>query len=221
MKAIGLRALALGLLLLGPVSARADLFVLGIPKGTEEYKMYNDLANKDVSTFTGWIGTNNPGPKTPFATVDTIGNVDTGSGYANIKPVKDGTLSSLTLTPNDGKQWGDFSFRGQLVAAGDFTVEVFATQGGSTLFSFHQQKDQDFEDIGIIASDLTTTSILKVVITAATGSSFKEVKQINWSLANLPNGPPIPPNVPEPSSMAIAGLGALGLIGYGLRRRSK
>jgi MYXO-CTERM domain-containing protein len=27
------------------------------------------------------------------------------------------------------------------------------------------------------------------------------------------------PNVPEPSSMAIAGLGALGLVGFGLRRR--
>jgi len=25
--------------------------------------------------------------------------------------------------------------------------------------------------------------------------------------------------VPEPSSLAIAGLGALGMIGYGLRRR--
>ena len=28
-----------------------------------------------------------------------------------------------------------------------------------------------------------------------------------------------PVGVPEPSSMAIAGLGALGMIGYGLRRR--
>jgi hypothetical protein len=33
-------------------------------------------------------------------------------------------------------------------------------------------------------------------------------------------GPPAPPSsVPEPSTLAIAGLGALGLIGYGLRRR--
>ena len=32
--------------------------------------------------------------------------------------------------------------------------------------------------------------------------------------------PPTPvPGVPEPSTMAIAGLGTLGLIGYGIRRR--
>jgi hypothetical protein len=31
----------------------------------------------------------------------------------------------------------------------------------------------------------------------------------------------VAPAVPEPSSLAVAGLGALGLAGYGLRRRSR
>lgn len=34
-------------------------------------------------------------------------------------------------------------------------------------------------------------------------------------------GGPFPPGVPEPSSMAIAGLGLLGFLGFGLRRRMK
>jgi len=199
--------------------ASAALFTNSIPPGSTEYKMYNDVANKDVSTFTGYIGTNQPDSDTPFVTINTTGNVDTGSGYANIKPLKDGVLQTLVLTPNNGLQWGDFSFRGQLEAAGSFTVDVFAAQGGHTLFSFNQAKDKDFEDIDISATDLTTTSIDHVVITA-TSSTFKEIKQINWSLSQLPDGPPDPPNAPEPSSLAIAGLGALGLLGYRLRRRS-
>jgi len=48
-----------------------------------------DLANKDVSTFSGKVGTD-------VVNVATIGNVNTGSGYANIDPVKDGTDWLLT-----------------------------------------------------------------------------------------------------------------------------
>jgi len=46
-----------------------------------------------------------------------------------------------------------------------------------------------------------------IAITLSAGSEF------NFSSSTLVQG------VPEPSSMAIAGLGALGMIGYGLRRR--
>jgi len=37
--------------------------------------------------------------------------------------------------------------------------------------------------------------------------------------SNLTFQPVQPPTAPEPSTLAIAGLGALGMIGYGLRRR--
>jgi len=39
------------------------------------------------------------------------------------------------------------------------------------------------------------------------------------SVINFSSSTTLTPAVPEPSSMAIAGLGALGLIGYGIRRR--
>ena len=49
----------------------------------------NDSANKDVATFTGTVG----GQAGTAVTVDTTGNIDTGSGFATIKPTKGATLT--------------------------------------------------------------------------------------------------------------------------------
>jgi hypothetical protein len=53
-------------------------------------KMFIDVANKNVSTFTNHVDGN-------LITANTTGNVDTGSGFATIKPVKGGTLTDLNL----------------------------------------------------------------------------------------------------------------------------
>src|SRR6476660_10063562 len=55
----------------------------------------NDAAVKDVSTFTGTVG----GHTGTAITVDTIGNIDTGAGFATIKPTSGALLTSLTFTP--------------------------------------------------------------------------------------------------------------------------
>ena len=78
-----------------------------------------DVANSDVSTFGGTVQGN-------AITVDTTGNVDTGSGFATIKPVNGGTLTDLIFTPSDDTLFSDFSFRGQLERAG-FTGTVDVT----------------------------------------------------------------------------------------------
>ena len=78
-----------------------------------------DVANSDVSTFSGKVQGN-------AITVDTTGNVDTGSGFATIKPVKGGALTDLLFTPSDDTLFSDFSFRGQLEPAG-FTGTVDIT----------------------------------------------------------------------------------------------
>jgi len=69
-----------------------------------------------------------------------------------------------------------------------------------------------------------TYSYLMIVRTSNTQAVAATVSGIDGGTGNLsiagyaPSGPNIN-SVPEPSSLAIAGLGALGMIGYGVRRR--
>jgi len=64
------------------LSAKADFIKETAPFGGQF--LFNDVANKDVNTFKGFVGKNHPTGSD--VTIDTIGNVDTGSGFANIKP---------------------------------------------------------------------------------------------------------------------------------------
>ena len=99
-------------------AARADFIIDPNPGGV---KFFNGDANKDVSSFVGTVGGQHSGP---MVTVDTVGNVDTGAGFSNIKPVKHGRLTSLTFTPANGNLFHDFSFRGQLESDAEGTVVV-------------------------------------------------------------------------------------------------
>src|SRR6266513_5192788 len=71
-------------------------------------KLFIDVANKDVSEFQGFVGANNS--SAPHVGIHTTGNVDTGSGFANIKPVKNGSLTELIFTPENPDLFADFSF---------------------------------------------------------------------------------------------------------------
>jgi hypothetical protein len=188
-------ALAIGL---SPAHAT---FIMDPNPGGE--KFFNGDANKDVTSFVGTVGGQHSGPE---VMVEAIGPVDTGAGFANIKPVKDGVLVSLTFTPADGNLFKDFSFRGQLVddALGQVIVSVQDNQGGlpqDILFT-GLGSNADFARIGIVAVAGSGETIQSVSLT----SIFKEVKQIEFSL------------VPEPQTYAILGLG-LALAGIALRRR--
>src|SRR5207249_7765362 len=111
------------------LSARATFMVDPDPGGE---KLFIDVANKNVSDFEGFVGANNSG--VPHVGIHTTGNVNTGSGFATIKPSKGGSLTELVFTPENSNLFADFSFRGQLNegANGTVTVTVQDNQGGAT-----------------------------------------------------------------------------------------
>ena len=189
---------------LGVTSAAHATFIIDPNPGGDMF--FIGVANKDVSSFGGNVGGNGSGP---VVNVSTVGNVDTGSGFANIKPIKDGTLTQLTFTPVDPTLFSDFSFRAQLAPSGfSGTVEAIVTdnQGNpaqTLTFTGLAGPNADFGRIGIVSNDGET--IQSVEILTPDDESFKEVKQIEFS-----TGAP-PPPVPEPASLMILGSALLGL----------
>jgi hypothetical protein len=158
-------------------------FIFDTDPGGE--KLFIDVANKNVSHFEGFVGANNA--SAPHVGIDTTGNVNTGSGFANIKPIKDGSLTELIFTPENPNLFADFSFRGQLndAANGTVTVTVQDNQGNpAQVFIFTGLGGpNDFARQGIISLDGETIQSVTLM------SDFKEVKQIEFSLApGVPDG---------------------------------
>ena len=168
-------------------------------------KFFNGDANKGVPSFVGTVGGQHSGP---MVTVSTVGKVNTGAGFSNITPVKGGSLTMLTFTPEDAKLFSGFSFRGQLLsgAGGTVTVTVQDDQGDPPqTFTFTGLgKNADFARIGIIAIPGSGETIKSVTLT----SDWKEEKQNEFTLA-----------APEPASLALLGIGGLGIAGYVCCRR--
>jgi VPDSG-CTERM motif len=157
------------------LSASATFMVDPDPGGE---KLFIDVANKDVSDFEGFVGANNS--SAPHVDIHTTGNVNTGSGFANIKPVKGGSLTVLTFTPENPDLFADFSFRGQLLTDAGGTVNVSVTDnlGNTQTFAFTGLgANADFARQGIISLDGETIQSVTLM------SDFKEVKQIEFSLA--------------------------------------
>jgi VPDSG-CTERM exosortase interaction domain len=147
--------------------------------------LFFDVANSNVTDLTAFVGANDP--SAPTVAIHTDGPVDTGSGFATIKPSSGSNLTELIFTPDDPNLFSDFNFRGQLTDAGDGTVTVTVQDNQGNLpqtFTFDNLgTNQDFARQGIISFDGET--IQSVTIT----SDFKEFKQIRISFATgVPDG---------------------------------
>ena len=134
--------------------------------------------NHNVSDFEGFVGANNTSG--PHVDIHTTGKVDTGSGFANIKPTNNRTsLTQLIFTPENGNLFSGFSFRGQLDHdfARTVTVMVQDNQGHAPqTFTFTNLGNGDFERQGIISLDGETIKSVTL------NGHFKEVKQIDVDL---------------------------------------
>ena len=200
---------------LGAANAAHATFVIdtscGQAKCDAGTDFFIDVANSDVSTFGGTVQGN-------AITVDTTENVDTGSGFATIKPINGGTLTDLIFTPSDDTLFSDFSFRGQLEPAGfSGTVDVTWTDSAGTsgmlVFTGVKGPNSDFARLGIVSNDGET---LKSVEISTPGSeTFKEFKQVQFS------GTGIMPSIPEASTwvMMLAGFAGLGFAAFQQKHR--
>jgi PEP-CTERM motif len=151
----------------------------------------NTPASMDLSAFT--ITSSGPGTETLIFSMNNINS-----------PVGLGTISELIT--------GSFSF-------GSNTVS-YTTYGSNsnTLYSSLPLTPAPDAHTGTVGLGGSSTGSF----TATAPYSLTEVLTINFTSAgsvNLSSDSRASFAVPEPSSMAMAGLGALGFIAYGLRRR--
>ena len=186
------------------LSARANFIIDSKPDGEQ---MFIDVAhnNPGVNDFEGFVGDNHP--NAPHVDIHTTGKVTSGSGFANIKPGHNQSLTQLIFTPENGNLFSGFSFRGQLerAAMGNVTVIVQDNQGHAPqTFTFSGLgRNNDFERQGIISLDGETIKSVTLM------STFKEVKQIEFILA------PDPRSVPDSGATVMllgAALGSLGMV---------
>jgi hypothetical protein len=216
-KTLSRTAMALAVIWLGlsPGTGQAG-FVLFTPNpnSKDEFKLFNDEAHKNVTSFTATVGNKTP----DLVDVTTVGAVDTGAGFANIKPADNSiVLKSVTFTPRDPNKFNDFATNFQLDGPKGSSQETFTltvVDNFGATFSFTQTVKADKNnfpfDLAVIA-DTAGEFIKSVTLAAADG--IKESKQTEFSLGA---------SVPEPTTMVLSltGLAGLGLTWWRKGRKT-
>ena len=195
--------------LFGGGSARATFIIdtscteSGCP---DSIAMHVDDAKNTNSFFGNVISTDDIG-------ITSMGNVDVSNGDATVKPIKDGSLTELTLTPVDPTEFASFDFRGQLSAdSSTVVVTVQDNQGDAPqMFDFTGlPANADFAAIGIIGTGGETIKSVEVSDTMG----FKELKHFQFDSTTGV--------IPETSTwaMMLVGFAGLGFASYRKTRKA-
>ena len=214
----------------------------------DDVKMFLEN-DKNTNTFFGST-TGNGSHFTDTIKINTMGYVDTSSGFATIKPIKDGTLTDVTYTPQAPNLFDGFFTRGQLVytdpnpckgkdcpapAAPPAGATVFMQINGTgPVFAFFEglPESNDFASIGIDEpgeNEKLAGLLSSVHIWVGTPNvSFFEVKQADWSPCagqDTACGLVINPTtgVPEPSTwlLGLCGFGFIAALGWRKSRKDR
>jgi hypothetical protein len=209
-------------LLLLPATGRASFVLITNTSGLTTEKLFDSVAYHGVNSFVGSVGAQSGGPPvTVTAGVGSTVTVDTGAGFATIKP-ESGLLTSLTFTPTNPTLFGDWVTNGQLDGprgglAVTFSISATDQNGVTTTFNNLQAQTNSNGnypfDIGVLGTGGSTIKSVTFSADNLIGGvhyGIKESKQTEFSLAPSP--------VPEPSTMALALSGLVGFGFAGLRR---
>jgi len=210
-----------------PRPARADLditvsingFLVGSQTSTTDSNLFNiGTISHGGATWNSLLivaSTNFPGGSNGNLTQESItGAGSTGSGTLTVNVVETGGFTSpggsgtqMNLQSNVSRSDGE--------TGTTLTFQSFSTDINNNSVSPGQQTFNPLVGVNVSPNQVSVgfvrgaTYPLSSTLTLTAGDS-----------ANINvNGSTTVTAVPEPSTMAIAGLGALGMIGYGLRRR--
>lgn len=201
----GIAALALAALT-GITPAKAT-FVLGVSPTDISVNLTNQ---HDVTSTLGTVVSPND-LTISVPTTNPQNTFDSASGNATITP-DEGLLTSLILTPTSPTAFSSFDFRGQLLAAGTFSLTVVDQLNHSQTFTLGPvAANTDFAPFGIEAVAGSNETIESVTLFDTSG--FKQLKQFDF-------GTGIARAVPEPATWAMMLIGFVS-VGFAAYRRRK
>lgn len=165
--------------------------------GTSVFVLGSTIQVKDVDGLNHTVvisvgDTNFAAPTTPPA----LSALSSISGTVVIGGTSSSTISLQSYINQDNSQNGTTG-----VTTG---LQNTLTQGGLNAAGTYVLANGT-ATVGSLSTGYSMTSVTDISLKA--GANFNVSTQVSLT------------SVPEPSTMAIAGLGALGMIGYGLRRR--
>ncbi len=186
-----------GVVTAGAFNVATTDYSISVTSGTESQTSFTQLLGSDT------LVTNTTGNSGHTLTVSVTGTLFS----APVTPPNITLNSQIGGTATQTASTDSLTYQSYVngVGQGLQTVTPFAGATASANIAFANQLTPP-GTITSLSAPFTLSQLLTVQLNAK-DDSFN-----NGSSTSLTS-------VPEPSSMAIAGLGALGLIGYGLRRR--